>query len=75
MLGADLGRSEYEIRQMTLPEVERRLAWLRKNPSPRMLISAYLGFKPPDDEPKQHMTADAAKQFAALANATIGRAR
>lgn len=60
---------------MTLPEVERRLDWLRKNPSTRMLVAAYLGFKPIDDEPKQYMTASAAKALAATLNLTSGSIR
>lgn len=44
---------------MTLPEIGRRLAWLRNNPSVRMLASAWLGFKAAEvDVPKQYMTAD-----------------
>lgn len=57
-LATDGGFSHAEISEMTLDDCEPYFAHWKRHPPLRFLAEAWLGYKPPDDAPKQYATAE-----------------
>jgi hypothetical protein len=74
-LATECGYRPDEIDALTFEDVEPIFAHWKRHPPLRFLAAAWMGFKPPDDDKREYMTAEGAKHLKRLLDGSgIGRA-